>query len=142
MSAIISYRDLDAWQAAMDLLLEAYVVARRLPPIERFALADQMRPAAVSVPSNIAEGQASGPGGRYRHHVRIALGSLGELDTLCEAVKRLAYLSDESLRVLTKHLERTGRLVHGLDRALRRRQLTVTCLVVCALLCTAASLIS
>ena len=140
--AVQSYRQLIAWQKAMELVRLVYELTDKFPREERFGLTIQIRKAVVSVPSNIAEGQASGPGGSYRHHVRIALGSLGELDTLCEAVRRLAYSSDESLRVLTKHLERTGRLVHGLDRALRRRQLTVSCLVVCALLCTAASLIS
>ena len=74
MAAIVSYRDLEAWKAAMNLLLAAYAVARQLPQTERFELSAQMRRAAVSVPSNIAEGQATGPGGRYRHHVRIALG--------------------------------------------------------------------
>jgi four helix bundle protein len=63
----------------MSLAVVVYGVAKQLPATERFELAAQMRRAAVSVPSNVAEGQATGPGGRYRHHVRIALGSWAEL---------------------------------------------------------------
>src|SRR4051812_8661478 len=97
MGPIVSYRDLEAWQSGMELLLAVYHEAQ-LPPLERFALASQLRRAAVSVPSNVAEGQASGPGARYRSHVRIALGSMAELDTLLEAVRRVEYVSDDALR--------------------------------------------
>ena len=107
----------------MNLLLATYAVARQLPQTERFELSAQMRRAAVSVPSNIAEGQATGPGGRYRHHVRIALGSLAELDTELEAVRRLEYSSEEALRVVAEHLAQTGRLLHGLDRSLAAQAL-------------------
>jgi four helix bundle protein len=129
MSTIVSYRDLDAWKSGMDLLLSVYRVASQLPPTERFELAGQMRRAAVSVPSNIAEGQATGPGGRYRHHVRIALGSLAELDTHVEAIRRLGYVAEEALGDLTNRLAHTGRIIHGLHRSLRRRQLTLGAIV-------------
>lgn len=141
MPAIVSYRDLEAWKAAMNLLLATYAVARQLPQTERFELSAQMRRAAVSVPSNIAEGQATGPGGRYRHHVRIALGSLAELDTELEAVRRLEYSSEETLRVVAEHLAQTGRLLHGLDRSLRRRNFAISCLTLCGLFCVCGTLL-
>ena len=141
MAAIVSYRDLEAWKAAMNLLLATYAVARQLPQTERFELSAQMRRAAVSVPSNIAEGQATGPGGRYRHHVRIALGSLAELDTELEAVRRLEYSSEEALRVVAEHLAQTGRLLHGLDRSLRRRHVATSCLTICGLFCVCGTLL-
>jgi four helix bundle protein len=141
MAAIVSYRDLEAWKAAMNLLLAAYAVARQLPQAERFELSAQMRRAAVSVPSNIAEGQATGPGGRYRHHVRIALGSLAELDTQLEAVRRLEYSSEEALRVVAEHLAQTGRLLHGLDRSLRLRHFAISCLTLCGLFCVGGTLL-
>lgn len=90
MAQILSFRDLDAWKAAMNLVLAAYDAAHQLPPTERFELSAQIRRAAVSIPSNVAEGQASGPGARYRHHVRIALGSLAELETQIEIASRLS----------------------------------------------------
>ena len=71
---IRSFRDLHAWQAAMELTLFSYSLAKRLPLTERFELSAQVRRSAVSVPSNIAEGQSYGADGRYLHHIRIAQG--------------------------------------------------------------------
>jgi four helix bundle protein len=122
LSQILSFRDLDAWKAAIELVLAAYDVAHQLPTTERFELAQQMRRAAVSVPSNIAEGQATGPGGRYRHHVRIALGSLAELETQLELAVRLKWISAEAHNNLARHVARTGKLLHGLSRSLWRRR--------------------
>jgi len=125
MGAIVSYRDLEAWQSGMELLLSVYDLASKLPPVERFELAPQMRRAGVSVPSNVAEGQAYGPGRRYLHHVRVALGSVGELDTHLEAVRRIGYLTDQSLQHSVDLVAQTGRLLHGLERSLERRQLAI-----------------
>jgi four helix bundle protein len=108
----------------MDLVLAAYDVAHQLPTTERFELAAQIRRAAVSIPSNIAEGQATGPGGRYRHHVRIALGSLAELETQLEVVARLNWISPEAHGAVAERIARTGKLLHGLSRSLWRRQAT------------------
>ena len=121
MAEIRSFRDLDAWRASMSLAVVAYGVAKQLPATERFELAAQMRRAAVSVPSNVAEGQATGPGGRYRHHVSIALGSWAELVTHVELVKALRLLAPELLSEFEAQLDRTGQLLHGLNRSLRYR---------------------
>jgi len=133
MAEIVSYRDLEAWQSGMELLLSVYDLASQLPQVERFELASQMRRAAVSVPSNVAEGQAYGFGRRYLHHVRVALGSVGELDTHLEASRRIGYLTDRSLQSAVQLVAQTGRLLHGLERSLERRQMTITGLafVVC-----------
>ena len=69
----------------------------RLSWDERYGLASQMRRAAVSVPSNVAEGHAYGPGLRYRIHVRVALGSLAELATELEIAIRLSYVTGDAL---------------------------------------------
>jgi len=122
MSRIASYRDLEAWQSAMELLLIIYDIASRLPQVERFELASQMRRAAVSVPSNLAEGQAYGPSARYLHHVRIALGSLAELDTHLEAILRISYLTEKALAPAFDLLHQSGRLLHGLERSLKLQQ--------------------
>ena len=121
MAAIRSFRDLDAWRASMSLAIVAYKVAKQLPATERFELAAQMRRAAVSVPSNVAEGQATGPGGRYRHHVSIALGSWAELVTHVELVKALRLLAPELLSEFETQLDRTGQLLHPLKRSLQYR---------------------
>lgn len=142
MVEILSFRDLDAWKAAMSLVLASYQVAKKLPPTERFELAAQMRRAAVSIPSNVAEGQATGPGGRYRHHVRIALGSWAELMTHLELIKLPGLIPRDSdgFADMESQLKRTGQLLHGLDRSLTRTQIARTVVGVFLLACLAAVL--
>ena len=120
---IRNFRQLDTWNAAMDLACRAYDLAAALPPLERFELASQIRRAAVSIPSNVAEGHASGLRNRYRNHVRIALGSLAEVETQVEIAKRRGYLDDAATRGLDDQIARTGQLLHGVLRSLRRQAL-------------------
>ena len=108
MTEILSFRDLDVWKVAMDLVVTTYEVSGRFPRTEQFALTSQMQRAAVSVPSNVAEGHATGPGRRYRNHIRIALGSLAELATQMDGLyqrdekREQEYLSiREQIRRLT-----------------------------------------
>ena len=103
---------------------------------ERFELSAQIRRAAVSVPSNVAEGHAVGRSLRFLYHVRIALGSLGELETDFEIARRLGMLSSEDLVELNEHIARSGQLLHGLARSLRLRIRTqaTRCLAVLGLL--------
>jgi four helix bundle protein len=136
-----SYRDLEAWQSGMELLLSVYELASQLPQVERFGIASQMRRAAVSVPSNVAEGQAYGRGRRYLHHVRVALGSLAELDTQIEAVRRVGYFNEHALQQAVHLLNQTGILLHGLERSLKRRQMTMTGLALAACLWIAQALL-
>lgn len=116
-STIQSYRDLDAWQVAMSLTERVYDAVKHLPATERFELSSQMRRASVSVPSNIAEGQSCGEDGRYIHHLRVALGSLGELSTQLELAVRLAMLPHAHVSETQDHLARTGQVVNGLLRS-------------------------
>jgi four helix bundle protein len=122
MGEILSFRDLDAWNAAMDLVVLVYGLCRRLPKTEQFGLITQMQRASVSVPSNIAEGHANGPGGRYRWHVRTALGSVAELDTQIEVLHRLEYLDRTDTKDAERQLVRTRQLLHGLNRSLLRKE--------------------
>src|SRR5262245_31773945 len=122
-SAIVSYRDLDAWQAGMELTVLSYEVARRLPDEERYGLSSQIRRAAVSIPSNVAEGQSCGEDGRYIHHVRTALGSIGELSTELEMMLRLKFASEGDLAAVLGQLTRTRQLLFGLLRTLRKHRL-------------------
>ena len=89
------------------------------------------------MPSNVAEGQATGPGGLYRRHVRIALGSWAELVTHLEVIKGLGLLAPQLLTDFEKDLERTGQLLHGLDRSLRRKRAATGVLVFLVLGCAA-----
>ena len=86
------YRDLKVWQRAMDLVPKAYGIAQGLPRHEQFALANQVRRAAVSIAANIAEGQARKHTREFLQHLSIARGSLAELHTLVLVAERLQYL--------------------------------------------------
>ena len=80
-SRIASYRDLDVWQLAMDIVIEIYRVTRAFPPEEKFGLIAQLRRAAVAIPSNIAEGHSRLGAGEFRRFVSIARGSGAEVET-------------------------------------------------------------
>jgi four helix bundle protein len=117
MPKITSFRDLIAWQKAMDLADMIYDVTEDFPPREHFGLAYQMRKSAVSIPSNIAEGSRRKTPG-YINHLYIALGSHGELDTQCELATRRRFLRDGDSRRLNELIAETGRVTHGLLRSL------------------------
>jgi four helix bundle protein len=105
----------------MDLAVAAHRSAGLLPAFQRFELGSQIRKAASSVPSNVAEGHAHRGNRTYLRHVRIALGSLAELETQFELALRLQLLEQENIADLLRQVSRTGQLLHGLERALRRR---------------------
>ena len=121
MSEIQNYRDLEARQVGMKVLLLAYDATNRFPPSERFGLTAQLRRAAVSLPSNVAEGQVWNSPGVFLRHIRIALGSLAELDTQLEAAIRLSYVSIKAVVDLQNTMQSSRRLLYGLRRAQRRR---------------------
>jgi four helix bundle protein len=114
-----NFRELDAWRVAMDLALLTYEVIDALPLNERFEMASQMRRAALSVPSNIAEGHGTKLRGRYRHHVRIALGSVAELTTCIELGGRLGYWGMPTVDRMNGELVRMTQLLHGVLRSIR-----------------------
>jgi four helix bundle protein len=117
MSEIKSFRDLIAWQKAMDLADRIYNLTEEFPARERFGLAYQMRKSAVSIPSNIAEGtRRKTPG--YIHHLTIALGSHGELDTQCELAARRKFIRADDRAGLESLIAEVGRITHGLLRSL------------------------
>jgi len=83
------HRELDVWRSSMDLATAIYSLTKRLPNSERFGLVNQMRRAAVSVPSNIAEGAARGSSADFARFLLIARGSVAELETQLELTERL-----------------------------------------------------
>ena len=117
--AIKSYSDLDVWQRAIDLVAESYQLARRLPREELFALAAQMRRAAVSVPLNIAEGHARLHRLEYVHHLSIARGSLVELETCLTVCERLSYVQPGDLAHLRERCDHVSRMLATLIKRLR-----------------------
>jgi four helix bundle protein len=115
-----TYRNLDAWQRGMDIALTTYHVVGKLPASEKYELSSQMRRSAVSVPSNVAEGHERRNKG-YLHHLRIALGSVAELETQIELSLRLGFLRPADVESLVAELATEARLLHGLRRSVHKR---------------------
>ena len=106
---ISSFEDMTVWQKSIELVQEIYQLVKLLPKTETYALSDQMRRAAVSIPSNIAEGQQRNGINEYIHFLAIAKGSTGELYTQLVICSRLGYLSKEqtvSAMDLTKQINK------------------------------------
>jgi four helix bundle protein len=109
-AATRGYTELVVWQVAMDV----YALVRRLPSEERFALSLQLRRAVVSVPANIAEGEGRGRARELAQHLRIARGSLAEVDTLIRIAVRLEYLSATEAAAALGLVTRTRQLLQRL----------------------------
>ena len=113
MAKTSSFRDLIAWQKAMILVEECYALANAFPKSEQFALSAQLRRAAVSIPSNIAEGQRLSRRA-FRSHLRIALASEAELQTHLELAGRLGLAREEALTATMAQSEEVARIMRGL----------------------------
>ena len=118
MSVIRGYRDLIAWQKSMDLTDGVLDLADMLQRPQTFGLVDQMRRAAVSIPSNIAEGHGRRSRGEYIRFVSIANGSLRELETQLLLVQRRKLASSDEVGGLLTIADEVGRLLTGLHRRL------------------------
>jgi four helix bundle protein len=117
MPKIQSFRDLIAWQKAMDLADMIYDLTEGFPAREHFGLADQLRKSAVSIPSNIAEGSRRKTPG-YLNHLVIALGSHAELDTQCELAIRRRFIDVANSERAAELVAEVGRITHGRARSL------------------------
>jgi four helix bundle protein len=115
------FRNVEAWQKGVALAAEVYRLCGGFPRDERFGLVQQMQRAAVSVPSNIAEGRGRSTVRDYRNFVFHARGSAYELETQIEIAKMLGYLADEAATRLTEKANEVQRLINGLIRSLEAR---------------------
>jgi four helix bundle protein len=117
--AVKSFRDLRVWQAAMDLVEHVYLLTQDFPRHETYGLTSQIRRAAVSVPSNIAEGHTREHIKEYLHHISMAQASLAELETQLEIAVRLKYLSPDQLNDALKRTASIGKQLYALRNALK-----------------------
>lgn len=113
------YKDLVVWQKAMVLVEETYRLTANLPTNEEFGLKSQMRRAAVSIPSNIAEGKTRNHDREFLHFLHIALGSLSELETQLEITVRLRIRSPQEAQLMIENCQEVGKMLHGLANSLR-----------------------
>ena len=116
------YRDLIAWQKSMDLVTEVYGCTQAFPKTEVFGLISQLRRAAVSIPSNIAEGHARQSTGEFRQFLGHALGSLVEVETQILISQRLVYIDSKKSNELLERTTEIGKIVNGLLRSLSPRK--------------------
>ena len=113
-----TYRDLKAWQKAMELVTAIYGYTQKFPKEETYGLTSQMRRAAVSIPSNIAEGQGRRLEGDFRHFLRNARGSLLELETQILIAENLRFLAQRDAEMLLTRSAEVGRILNGLIAAI------------------------
>ncbi len=112
------YQDLVVWQRAMEVAKLTYLIVKKLPKEETYSISDQMRRAAVSIPSNIAEGHARNSTREFIHFLSIANGSKAELQTQLMICVQVGYLADTDISELINKLDEVGRMIHALSRAL------------------------
>ena len=115
--AVQHYRELIAWQKAMDLVAAVYALTRSFPKDELYGLTNQLRRAAVSVPANIAEGQGRGIGGEFAHHLRIANASRQEVETQVLIAIRLSYVTETAAASVLQSADEVGKVISGLLRS-------------------------
>ena len=113
-----NYRELIAWQKAMDLVVRIYQITESFPKTETFGLTNQMRRAAVSIPSNIAEGQGRSTTKDFMHFLYIARGSLQELETQVIIAQRLEFITEAVHSELTTNICEIARILSGLLKSL------------------------
>ena len=116
---IQSHRDLKVWQLGMDFAEQTYDLTKSFPDNERFGLVSQLRRAAVSVPANIAEGNARSSTKDYLRHLSIALGSLAEVETFLDLSERLHYGQSSKVQNLNEYVIEERRMLRGLQRSLQ-----------------------
>ena len=114
-----SFRELIVWERAMQLAVYAYRLTLLLPREEKFAIGDQMRRSAVSIPSNIAEGNARGPK-EMVHFLQYAQGSRVELETQVEICYRVGYITEAHLRQHIELSTEVGRMISSMIKTLSK----------------------
>ena len=120
MAKINSFRDLIVWQKGLGLAERCYVLVRRFPKGDQVVLGYQIRKSSLSIPSNIAEGQARHSTAGYLNHRRIASGSCAELQTQLELAKRIHLVTEEQAAIYIADAEEIGRMLGGLVASLER----------------------
>jgi len=115
-----SYRELKVWQKGIELVKKVYVFTQNFPKSETYGLAGQMQRAAVSIPSNIAEGQGRQHTGEFRQFLHIAIGSAAELDTQMVVAVELGYSTAENAQPLFDLLLEIRKMTYALINKLPR----------------------
>jgi four helix bundle protein len=113
------HRKLEVWKMSMDFVKEIYLITDRFPDSELYGLTSQMRRAAISVPSNLAEGAARKSGKKFKQFLNVAQGSISELDTQIELSLSLSYINEEEYSELMKKIIVISKMLYGLSRSIK-----------------------
>ena len=126
MNKINSYKELLVWQNAMELVILVYDLTKTFPDSEKFGLVNQMTRAAVSIPTNIAEGWGRASRKSYIQFLRISRGSIMELETLLELSNKLGFVEEGIMNSILDKIETTSKLLQGLIKKLEEKELQQT----------------
>jgi four helix bundle protein len=118
---IKSYRDLEVWQKARKLVKEIYTLSQNFPREEQFGLTSQIRRAAISIPSNIAEGHSRQSTKDYISFISIAIGSVAEVDTQLVLAQDLNYISPQDYSAVESNIHSLQQMLHKLRSALKAK---------------------
>ena len=113
-----SFRDLQIWQRGLDLSILIYNYTVDFPKEEQFGLTSQLRRASTSVPLNIAEGWGRGSNKSFANFLKIARGSLFEVETILEICCRLDYINNETINTLRNEIEQIGKMINSFIKKL------------------------
>lgn len=119
-----NHKDLEVWKEAVQVSVVCYDVTRAFPSNEQFGLVSQMRRAAVSIASNIAEGAARAGHREFIQYLHISLASASELDTHIEIAKRVGFGNSSDLERLQSRVNSVSRMLQGLIRSVKDKRLT------------------
>ena len=125
MSSKKPHRNLIAWQKSIDLVVEIYEITKKFPREESLVLTSQIRRAAISVSSNIAEGAADRTKRQFANYLSNAIGSLNEIDTQFEIALRLGYIAPTDFERFHTLLDECIALTYGLRKTVSRKQRAV-----------------
>lgn len=113
-----SHKDLPVWQKSMDLVCEIYSITSYFPKDESFCLTNQIRRAAISIPSNIAEGHGRSTSKEFSYFLNVSRGSLAEIDTQAEIAYRLNYINEQKLNDLKAKITGVDKMLFSLQKTL------------------------
>ena len=119
-----NYKELQVWHKAIDLVVEIYNLTKLLPKEETYAISDQIRKAAVSIPSNIAEGQSRNSAKEFIQFLSIARGSLAELETQLLICIKVNMLSEDNITEAQNIITEIGKMIKGLMNKLNSQLTT------------------
>ncbi|MDO6674669.1 four helix bundle protein [Tenacibaculum sp. 1B UA] len=109
-----NFRNLDIWREGIEIVKQVYSLSEKLPSEEKFGLKSQITRAAVSIPSNIAEGASRNSEIEFKRFLEISMGSLFEVETQLVIVEGLGFVSSEELKLIFKMLEKEAKMINSL----------------------------